>query len=310
MTRRVFLAGLAARPAAAGPLVLDPKFKDGFRIWSPEPGAHREQGVLRPQGMAGPPAWGIAQWYSRFTLAGAKREVLADGSLRFFDGAKAVTFDGDLILALNGHTEYGGRVPERGDPWPHLLIEQQFNSKPRLNQMRAVPFRISYRLLRSKKFDLPGFDERRHTAQFLLYITVRNGNRASKGFGDYFWFGVPMYDARYRLPRRHAAKDQGSPKKRGTGRFIFNPGGEVYASRPATDGAWVSIDKDLLPLMHEGLEAAWNAGFLSDSREARDFEFGSMNCGWEVTGPFDVAMQIRDFSVGAVPADYDADGPQ
>jgi len=299
MTRRVFLAGMAAAPATLRSLVADPKFKCGFRIWSPEPGAHRSQGLLRTPDMAAEPVWGLAQWYSRFTLAEARREVLTDGALLFSDGAKAVTFDGDLILALNGITEYGGHAPERGQPWPHLLAEQQFHSELRLTQMRAVPFHISYRLLRSKKCEPQGFDEQRHTAQFVLYVTVRNGNRASKGYGDYFWFGVPMYDARYRLPRRHAAKDQGSPKKQGTGKFIFNPGGAVYATHPASDGDWVSIEKDLLPLMHEGLEAAWDAGFLAESHDKGDFHFGSMNCGWEVTGPWDVAMQIRGLELGA-----------
>ena len=293
------------RAAEPEPLLTDPRFGRGLRVWDPAPGAHREQGVVRPPGAADKPAWGVAQWYSRFTLAGAKLETLPSGSVRFADGAMAGTFgvagspEADLVLALNAHTEYQGRAPEKGDPWPHLLVEQTLRLHPRITAVSRIPFRISYRLLRAEAFKVEGWDERRHTAQFLLYLTVQNGNRGSAGFGDYFWFGVPMFDARYPFSRRHAAKDQSSEKKRGTGKFIFNPGGERYATRPARDGEWVAIDTDLLPLIREGLDAAWSAGFLEASRDAADYQLGGINCGWEVTGPLDAAMQIRGLRLEA-----------
>jgi hypothetical protein len=275
-------------------------------VWNPAPGAHREQGVIRPQAEAGGPAWGVAQWYSRFTLAGTKLEPLESGSARFRDGAKAVTFgragspEADLVMALNAREEYQGKAPEKGDPWPHLLVEQSLREHPRIARAARIPMGIEYKLLRAEPFHVAGWDERRHTAQFLLYITVQNGNRQSPGYADFFWFGVPMYDARYPLPRRHAAKDQSSEKKRGTGKFIFNPGGERYATKPAKEGGWVTIDTDLLPLIREGMESAWTAGFLAGSHELGDYQLGGINCGWEVTGPLDVAMQIRGLRLEAV----------
>jgi hypothetical protein len=39
---------------------------------------------------------------------------------------------------------------------------------------------------------------------------------------------------------------------------------------------------------------------LPDSRDAGDYQLGSINCGWEVTGPLDVAMQIRGLRLQAV----------
>lgn len=303
--RSILQAGLAGamalRAAPDGaPLVDDPGFRRGLRVWSPQPGAHREVGVIQPPGAAAQPDWGVAQWYSRFSLSDAPCETLPDGAYRFFDGAKSVTFGQGLVLALNGRTEYQGRLPERGDPWPHLLVEGPLSAHPRLPALRAVPFGIEYRLLRSETLQPPGFDAARHTAQFLLYLTIQNANRESKGYRDYLWFGVPMYDARYPLPRRHAAADKSSAKKPGTGRFIFNPGGETYATRPASDREWVRIDRDLRPLIDESLEAAWKGGFLPDSRDAGDYQLGSINCGWEVTGPLEVAMQIRGLRLQAV----------
>lgn len=307
-TRRRFLAGIASAPflrsASPQPLLDDTRFERGLKVWLPAPGAHTLAGVIKPPGATGEPVWGVAQWYSHFNLANAKREALPSGASRFFDGAKSVTFGADdVIFALDAHKEYGERAPEKGDAWPHLLVERDLLQHPVLPTLHAVPFHIEYRLLKSQAFHTPGWDPQRHTAQFLLYITLRNGNHDSPGYHDYLWFGVPMYDARYALPKRHTAPDKSSAKKAGTGKFIFSPGGEVYATKPAKDGEWVTIDRDLIPLMRESLEAAWSAGYLLGSRRPDDYEIGNMNMGWEVTGPLDVAMQVRGLSLAAVSED-------
>jgi hypothetical protein len=39
---------------------------------------------------------------------------------------------------------------------------------------------------------------------------------------------------------------------------------------------------------------------LPDSRDAGDYQLGSINCGWEVTGPLDVAIEIRGLRLQAV----------
>jgi hypothetical protein len=189
---------MALRAAPDGaPLVDDPGFRRGLRVWSPQPGAHREVGVIQPPGAAAQPDWGVAQWYSRFSLSDAPCETLPDGAYRFFDGAKSVTFGQGLVLALNGRTEYQGRLPERGDPWPHLLVEGPLSAHPRLPALRAVPFGIEYRLLRSETLQPPGFDAARHTAQFLLHLTIQNANRESK-----ILTSCRSSTSRWRLPGR------------------------------------------------------------------------------------------------------------
>jgi hypothetical protein len=74
-----------------------------------------------------------------------------------------------------------------------------------------------------------------------------------------------MHDACYPLPRRHTAADR----------------------------VWIAIDRDLLPLMRDSLQAARKAGFLQDSRDPAHYQLGGIKCGWDATGPLDVARQIR-----------------
>lgn len=298
-------AAAAANAEQVVPLLDDTRFERGFTVWSPEPGSHVSQGVIRPWPGEGEPVWGLAQWHSRFTLAQAERVERDDGSVRYFDGAKSVVFyppdaEADLALGLDGATEYRRKAPAAGDPWPHLLAERSLAAHPRLTELETVRLSVRYRLVRAQLDEPPGHDPRRHTAQFVFYITVQNRNRQSSGFGDYYWFGVPMYDARYRFPREHKARDVGSDRKPATGKFIFNPSGEVYTSQSAHDGDWVTIEKDLLPLMREGLNTAWQRGYLRDSQDPADYRLGGMNTGWEVTGCWNVELQIDQLRLEAV----------
>ena len=120
----------------------------------------------------------------------------------------------------------------------------------------------------------------------------QNLNRQSPGYGRYLWFGIPIYDDRSRVPAAFKAQDFG-----GTSMFIFTPAGDVYTSQSAHDREWVTIDKDLLPLIREGLETAWKRGFLKESQSWADYRIAGMNLGWELPGTFDVELQIRNLSL-------------
>ena len=323
MIRRVFRAVLALAIAqlscraeaneGAVKLLDDTRFERGFTVWDPAPGKHVKSGSLRPSEGRQEPVWGLAQWYSRFDLAEARPERMASGAVRFFDGAKAVTFgaansdEADAVFALNGRTEYDGRVPRQGDPWPHLLAERSLLAHPALSEITAVRFRISCRLTGSETPKPPGWDDRRHVGQFVFYLSVQNRDRRSPGSGDYLWFGLMLYDSRYRMPPGYAAPDRGSARKLGTGKFIFQPACIRYTDASLHDGDWVTIDADLLPLIREGLTSAWDAGFLADSRRESDYRLGGMNMGWEVTGPLDVAVQVRGLHLEATLADEAGD---
>ncbi|MEZ6078051.1 MAG: hypothetical protein R3C56_20990 [Pirellulaceae bacterium] len=133
----------------------------------------------------------------------------------------------------------------------------------------------------------------RRTESIILY--PQNCNRASAGYGQLLWFGVPLYDDRVRIPNAHRAQDVG--KDDASGMFIFTVAGKEFTSQSLHDMQWVTIDKELLPFMREGLTTAWQAGFLQDSQDLADYRITSMNLGWEVPGVFNVEMQYRNLSL-------------
>ncbi|MBK7998686.1 MAG: hypothetical protein IPK15_08215 [Verrucomicrobia bacterium] len=280
-------------------LIADREFRLGFILWEPKPGRHVRYGELTTG--AAKPVWGLSQWSSRFPLNAAEAYKSADGSLTCSNLAKLLQFGAGttnpvLVLAADSSIEYGLPARNAKDPWVHLLVEQEFAESPPLPELAEARFRVEARLARSRNRHRDDYSPDRHAAQFQIFFTVQNRNRQSAGFGDLLWFGVPVYDNRDRFAKEFKARDFG-----GTAKFIFTPGGETYAKVSAHDGNWITLERDLLPLMREALETAWKRGFLAASKNPADYRIGGMNMGWELPGSFDVEMQVRGLSLKVIP---------
>ena len=288
-------------PGVERELIQDNHFQRGFILWQPKPGRHVRYGELRGGETNRPPVWGLAQWSSRFPLEPAAAQILPGGALICSNAAKAVTLGAanpsaaDLVFAVNSREEYGPRARPPAEPWVHLLAEQEFGESASLAKLRAAKLHVEARLLRARNRHADDYSPDRHAAQFQIFFTLQNANRQSPGYGDLLWFGVPIYDNRDRFPKAFKAQDFG-----GTAKFIFTPAGDTYAAVSAHDGKWITLEKDLLPLLREALTTAWARGFLKDSKELADYRLGGMNLGWECPGSFDVEMQLRNLSLKLV----------
>ena len=281
-------------------LIRDPDFRRGFTVLQPEPGKRVSYGIVRGHEATADPVWDLVQWSSKHPLAIAAPEKLADGSLRFSNVAKTVTLAaagsnrGGLGMAVKASAEYGSLARKSGEPWVHLLVEQNIANPPALADLSAARLHVEARLIASEKRSMPDYNPGLHAAQFQIFFSVQNLNRQSPGFGKYLWFGIPIYDDRHRVVPAYKARDTG-----GTNMYIYTPAGDVFSPRSTHDRKWITIDTDLLPLMREGLEYAWRNNFLKESQALADYRIATMNIGWEVPGTFDVDLAIRRLSLRA-----------
>lgn len=294
---------LAVAPLSAAEtsteLIRDPSFRSGLIVFDPAPGKKVERARFQWIEDAGDPIWGMAQWHSKFSIAGAKPERLGGGAIQFRNETKWIVWapddhtSGGLTLGVDSRPEYKGRARPRGEPWPHLLVQQRLSDSPPLTELSSLRFHVEARLEGLERFDPPGYSPRLHTAHYLIHFTVQNLNRASDGFGDFLWFGIPVYDDRHIVPKRHVAGDVAS------GKLIYTPSGDAFTSGSLHGGEWVSFDADLLPMMREGIEEGWRRDFLKGSREMNDYRLGGMNIGWEVTAIRRASLTIRNLSLRA-----------
>lgn len=292
------LSGAARDEKSERELIEDNHFHRGFILWEPKPGQHVRYGELNGFDAKTKPVWGLSQWSSKLPLEAAALTRSTDGALVCSNSAKSIvlgpngTTKADFSMAVNTGAEYGATARKSGEPWVHLLVEQEFDPPAPLKSISAAKLHVEARLLRSRNLHRNDYTTGLHAAQFQIFFTVQNRNRESPGHGDLLWFGIPIYDNRHRFVPEFKAQDFG-----GTAKFIFTPEGKTFTSASAHDGGWVVIERDLLPLMREALETAWARGFLKDSKQFEDYSIGGMNMGWELPGTFDVEMQVRNLSL-------------
>jgi hypothetical protein len=161
-------------------------------------------------------------------------------------------------------------------------------------ELGALHFHFEARLKRSVLVNSNDYSPSLHAAQYFVYFTVANRNPKAAGYGECFWFGIPIYDNRHRLVPAYEAQDFGETKL-----FIFTPASESFARASTHDGEWVTIERDLLPLMRQGVEHARAKGFIKGSPGLADYRPLGIFIGWEVPGMFDAGLQIRNLSLKA-----------
>lgn len=285
------------------PLFADTQFLRGFLLSYPDSSKGRSvEHVLDFGDANNVPVWRLCQWGTNHSLASARclRDAFGPLSYAYENEAKRVMVCGSdspyrgLTLEIRGEREYGTRSRRQGESWPHLLVEQDALRLFTLDELGAIRLRIRVKLLYStNRMSANEYDPNLHAAQFQMFFIVKNVRSGSVDQGNYYWFGVPFYDNRYDVPPVYMAADAG--KKDATGKFIYTIAGEA----PLREGSWVTLDKDLLPYVLNGLREAAKRGYLKDS-DPHDYAVANMNLGWEIPGTFDAAVQVQDLEISAV----------
>jgi hypothetical protein len=293
------LAG--ALPAQDRELLRDPDFRHGFGVLAAK-GAGRQLGSIRPAGATEAPAWQLAQWHSRFefTNFAARADSFAvSNAAKWLELARAPDQRPTLTLGVDSRPEYDGRLRRAtSEPWVHLLAQQAIQGAPALAEPGPLRLRFETRLREAETFRPAGHTPDLHAAQFQVVLTLNNTRRGSPGFGDYLWFVAPVYDDRYEMPPPHVARDFAVTQ----GKLIYNPGAAALATHTTRAAGWTRFDADLRPWLERSLRAAWDKGYLPDSREPADYRVAHLNVGWEVPGLNRVAMDLRGLSLATTDA--------
>lgn len=244
--------------------------------------------------------WKLAQWSSKYNIAAAK---LQQSKKQYFyeNKGKRITKEIDknqntLILSVNGSNEFN-KPRKNGQSWPHLLIEQDTFDSLGINKYKSIHFTIDVMISKCENKMNDSFNQELHCAQTTAYFIVSDRNVDSKGYGDYFWFGMPIFDSRYEYPPGAAVKDRGAAGT--SGKLIYTPPGKDFLTQNLMDGNWEKISLDILPYIKKAFFEGKESGYLTDSKW-EDLKITSFNLGWEVTGTFDVEMKIKNLSCNAV----------
>ncbi len=318
------LAGCATRkdaPDAPRELLPDPTYSKWFEIRGlglPDDDG-KVKGVFRTAGKVGAPVWGIGQWASKHSLANSAitRQTQLDAQrFELVNPSKSVRVDcrrGEIELALFASACYD-HARQKNESWPHLLAEAALTDTRypsavcRIDQMKRLDVSMACRLAAFADKH-PQADPDLHAAQFQLFLYVQNLTQGDDGFGDMFWFGIPVFDNRYPVKEEKYQRDGG--KADASGKFIYSlPSKAFLATNPAfvkngrllagKDARWVDVKVDVAPWIAYAFKLARKHGYLATT-DFKDLYVSGLNFGWEMPGTYDAAMQVRGLSLRVTP---------
>ena len=255
------------------------------------------------------PLWDIGQNDSKFEIYGSPLVTTDDGGLEYRNEGKLMRLyqdgtDTALRLEVYGDKEYD-RPRQDGEPWPHLLVGTSLGDPAtpivEYTQLRySMDVKINY--CDNKMGDV--YDPNRGwCAQTTAYMTLQNLNKESPGYGDYIWFGVPIFDSRCEFPGAFTLLDEGG-KHDATGKSIYVMGDKEflennYAGVNPKDGEWAHCTVNVLPHALTALKVAQLQGHMKNTK-VEDLYLGGFNIGWEVTGTFNCSMDLKNISLKGI----------
>ena len=289
-----------------GALFQDPYIKNGVSVLSVDGGESKAIGFGTS---VGSPSWTFAQWHSRYDLRnyeslkysnkGAAYTLSsygANGSDGSYIPAKILKVDTtnpSIYMELNAELEFD-KPKEDGEGWPHTLLSQDFSSNlVHVSEQKEIKAHMEYNVTKFVDRMNGQGDAAKHCAQLVWYVTLQNRTPGSEGYGQYVWFGFNLWDNRHSgdVCPEYAAQDLG--KEDATQAFIYQPASTVFfdKKRMPTVGEQTKIEFDFLPVAKQAFELAKSRGYLPQTTW-EDIYIGSMNFGWEVTGIYNVGVQI------------------
>lgn len=246
-----------------------------------------------------PSYWTIAEWASKYLMKDVKSVKQEGEFFKFYNEAKHVTIypnKGRIDLFADTRKEYlKARGPQ--DPWIHLLIEQKVEMEDRvmLDTLDALYMELEFEVAKSDKYmSDEEYNPGVHASQVSWYLTVENCHSDKldfEGRPDYLWFGLPIYDNRFK-------KSNGVQMflDYGTQKVIYGKDRDDYLPKEVEIGKTYRIYVDVLPEIKIAFAKAKEQGWL-EGAELSDMAVGSTNIGWEIPGTFDVGFIIKKISI-------------
>lgn len=288
------LFAVAQIEADSREVLSDVNFERGFVLTGPKHDSPSRNELFPGSGKE-KPAWRITQWNSQGML---DRISVDEKNITLSDSCKTVQVEkstGEITLSIAGAKEYERPRKSAAEPWAHLLLEQPSFEKPiRIADVKSIFLELEFELLECTQHGEP--DPALHAAQFSWFVYLKNKNPDSKGFHDFLWFGLGIFDSRHEFVPLYAAQDFAVPE----GKFIYSLGGRSFLEEKIVPKKAYKIKIDILPELKTALKTAQGRGFLENSR-LEEMELDGTNIGWEIPGVIDASIRIRKISLMAYP---------
>jgi len=294
--------------SASVSLLKDRDFKRGIYLQSPDQQNRSHIGTIYPaSGMSlDDPVWTFPQWHGIYPLTMTTGTALADGGVEYANRAKRAVFGpgARFILGLTGadrgkHTSKFVTEPIATTGISKIKTTAGLSQDTwvpggeyiRLSEMDHLYLRLTARLLKAEPL---GAAVRGTAAVSFVGLHIRNVDPARK---ELVYFVVPLYDSRERTRRTVRLVDAAT----GDRYFIYGTGNKsIIGAKSFHDKEWITINKDILPLVKDALgKVRKNPKFSHYSEKLADYTISEMNIRWEMSADMNVEMEFKDYDLRA-----------
>ena len=291
-------------------LFADPFFKNGVNVLAPDGSL---AGVISGVNAEDAPSWVFPQWGSKYDIYNYAERNYYEGGNAFIYKSEGKVVDGEKLPAkilsinsntgsvymeLNAEVEYD-RPRQDGESWPHTLLSQDFGPElVHIQDLEDLVMSMEYEITMFEDCMGKTADTNKHCAQLVWYITVQNRTIGHADYGKYVWFGITLWDNRISGISfgGYAAEDAG--KADATHAFIYQPASSIIFSNGKCPNVneYKTVEFHLLDAIRTAFNTAKDRGYLGDTAW-EDLYIGGMNFGFEVTGTYNVAVQIDSVGI-------------
>jgi hypothetical protein len=273
-------------------VLTDTKFAKGFALTGATHAAPMRVETFGQKDVT--PEWRMPQWTSKGLL---DRVQVDEDTVRLTDDYKSVTLNrktGAINLSLDTSKEYDPPRTSTSQPWVHLLLEQPRFQKPiKVSETAEIWAEVEFELTKNKEHGTN--DPNIHAAQLSWFLYLKNTDPESKGFHDFVWFGLSMFDSRHDFVPDYAMQDFAQPN----GSFIRSLGTKRFFDEPLKVGERRTIRFNIREEIREAIALAHKNGFIVNTT-FDDVVLDGTNIGWEVPGTYDVGATLHKISVTVV----------
>ena len=224
-----------------------------------------------------------------------KNNNFIDGSYVYEDVSKVLKVNPEksaLYMELNASKEFTSPRKNK-EEWPHLLVQEAFSKQVMFNELESLKLSLDVTLHKEiNHLSEEEFDSSLHTSQYIMYIYVCSNSALDAG--EFLYFGIPLYDYRYKIMNEAGMIDAGTAGN--TGKFIYQMPTYEYLPNGLVLGVKNHIEIDILSSIARSLVLAQQYGKLMNSN-INDLYITSFNIGFENPGTIDTAIEIEGLSL-------------
>lgn len=207
--------------------------------------------------------WVYDQNNSSYCLLSSNCYTSGTSTVYYASGEKRLAIDPagkSVYLYMDSSYDYSAPRTE-AQPIVAASLRQSIKNDIPVSKISELTLTTDFFIAEYQDLNTAGYNENIHTAQLQISLTVKNGNPESAGYGDYYLFVLPLFDARYGSA---PAYDNGACDSVGK-KYIKNLAANEFLSSAVTPNVSYSVNLDITERIYEVFAEAKAKNYLQNS---------------------------------------------